>query len=205
VWFLTHSCQAFTDQHNSCCSSLLSMPSFHLTLFIYSSSLNHSFWRILIRCYVRCDLVLMMSCMPSSSTVLPHFDRVNLEMYSKAIFDGVWRCTSLATTLVSIRNSRVFQLALMALKEPHTLWQRITCFPSLRQWLMFHTYVLYFAPRMWWRICTIRTIRMLYSLQRLQLCCSHLHNAWWCLWLSLAECHILPLCYCYISDAALCP
>ena len=39
----------------------------------------------------------------------------------------------------------------------------------------------------------------------LQLCCSHSHNAWRCLCLSSANSHILPLRYCYISDAALAP
>ena len=44
---------------------------------------------------------------------------------------------------------------------------------------------------------------MLHSLQGLQLGCSCLHNAWQCLCLSSADSHIVPLHYCYISDAAL--
>ena len=107
-----------------------------------------------------------------------------------------------ATTLVSIRNTGVFRTALTV---PHTLWRRITCFPSPRRRVTLHTYLLYFAPGMWWRIRTIRMTGVLHSSQGLQLCCSRLHNAWRCLWLSPAECHILPFHYCYISDAALSP
>jgi len=44
---------------------------------------------------------------------------------------------------------------------------------------------------------------VLHSLQGLQLGCSCLHNAWQCLCLSSADSHIVPLHYCYISDAAL--
>jgi len=35
--------------------------------------------------------VLMMGCMPSSSTVSPHRDRVNLEVHSEAVIERVWR------------------------------------------------------------------------------------------------------------------
>ena len=51
-----------------------------------------------------------------------------------------------ATTLVSVRNTKVFQSALTALTEPRTLWQRNTWFPSARRQVMLHTYLLYFAP-----------------------------------------------------------
>ena len=50
---------------------------------------------------------------------------------------------------------------------------------------------LYFEPGMWWRIRTIRMTRMLHSSQGLQLCSSHLHNAWRCLCLSSADSHML--------------
>jgi len=55
------------------------------------------------------------------------------------------------------------------------------------------------------KIRTIRRTRVLHYSQGLQLCCSRLHNAWRCLCLFLAECHILPFHYCSISDAALSP
>jgi len=48
-----------------------------------------------------------------------------------------------ATTLVSVRNTRVFRTALTALTEPRTLWRRITRYPSPRQWVALHTYLLY--------------------------------------------------------------
>jgi len=51
-----------------------------------------------------------------------------------------------ATTLVSVWNTWVFRMALTALKEPRTLWQRITLFPSPWRRLASHTYLLYFAP-----------------------------------------------------------
>jgi len=98
------------------------------------------------------------------------------------------------TTLVSVWNTRVFRTALTALTEAHTLWRRITRFPL-------HTHLHYYASG----IRTVRTTRVLHSSQGLQLCCSGSHNAWQCLWLSSAHSHILPLRYCYISDAALAP
>ena len=101
-----------------------------------------------------------------------------------------------ATTLVSVWNSGVFQTALTALTEPHTCRRRITR-------ILLHTYLLYFAPAMWWHIRTVRMTTVLHSSQWLQLCCSCLHNTWQCLCLSSANSHILPLRYCYISDAAL--
>jgi hypothetical protein len=110
------------------------------------------------------------------------------------------RITS-ATIQVSVCNTRLFQMALPALTEPRTLWQSITRFPSPRRRVALHTHLHYYAPD----IRTIRTTRVLYSSQGLQLCCSRSHNAWRCLCFSLADSHILPLRYCYISDAALAP
>jgi len=103
-----------------------------------------------------------------------------------------------ATTLVYVRNTWVFRIALTALMEPRTLWRRIKHLPL-------NTYFLYIAPGMWWPKHTIRTTRVLHSSHGLQLCCSCLHNTWQCLCLSSANSHILPLSYCYISDAALSP
>jgi hypothetical protein len=97
--------------------------------------------------------------------------------------------------IVSVRDTQVFQSPLIALTEPHPFWWRYTPFP-LRMSL------LYFVPERRWRIRTIRTTRILHSSQGLQLYCSRLHNAWWCFYLALAEYHISPLHYCYISDAA---
>ena len=67
------------------------------------------------------------------------------------------------------------------------------------------TYLLYFAPGMWRPIRTIRRAHVLHNVQGLQSCCSRLHNARQCVYLALAECHILPFRYWYISDAALPP
>ena len=58
---------------------------------------------------------------------------------------------------------------------------------------------------LWWCILIIRKTHVLHSLQGLLWCWSCLYNAWCCLCLSPAECHILPLRYCYILDAALSP
>jgi len=58
---------------------------------------------------------------------------------------------------------------------------------------------------MYWRIHAIRMTRVLHSSQGLQVCCNHLHKAWGCSYLAPAECHIVPLHECYISDAALSP
>jgi hypothetical protein len=106
-----------------------------------------------------------------------------------------------ATTLFSVWNTWVFRTALTALTEPCTLWLRITRFPWPRRLVMLHTYLQYYAPG----IRTIRTTPVLHSSQGLQLCCSRLHNAWRCLCLSPADSHILPCCYCYISEATLAP
>jgi len=51
--------------------------------------------------------------------------------------------TTSATTLVSVRNTRVFRTALTALTEPRTLWRRITR---------------YLPPRRWGRIAYIATL-----------------------------------------------
>jgi len=110
-----------------------------------------------------------------------------------------------ATTLVSVWNTRVFRTALTPLMEHLTLWRRITCFPSPRRQVVLHPYLHYFAPGMWWHIRTIRMTCVLHSSQGLQLCCSHSQNALWCLCLSSADSHILPLRNCYISDAVLAP
>jgi len=64
-----------------------------------------------------------------------------------------------------------------------------------------HTQLYYYAPG----IRTIRTTRVLHSLQGLQLCCSRSHHAGGYSCLSFADSHILHLRYCYISDAALAP
>jgi len=41
-----------------------------------------------------------------------------------------WTIATSATTVVSVRNTRVFRMALTALTEPRTLWRRITRYPS---------------------------------------------------------------------------
>jgi hypothetical protein len=40
---------------------------------------------------MRCGGLLMMGCLPSSSTMLLHHDRVNVEMHSKAMIVQTWR------------------------------------------------------------------------------------------------------------------
>jgi hypothetical protein len=90
------------------------------------------------------------------------------------------------TTLVSVRNTRVFQAALTALMEPCTLWQKITHFPSPRGQVWLHTYLHYYPPG----IRTIRMTHVLHSSHGLQSCCSRLHNAWQCLCLSSADSHM---------------
>jgi len=85
-------CQAFIDPHNLCGSSWPGIPSYPVTLFLRSLSQNHSFSLIPFGCPARCSGVLMMGCLPSSSTVSPHRDWVNLEMHSEAVIMPVWRC-----------------------------------------------------------------------------------------------------------------
>jgi len=48
-------------------------------------------------------------------------------------------CTTSATTLVSVRNTQVFRTALTALTEPHTLWRRISRYPSRRRRVALHS------------------------------------------------------------------
>jgi len=50
---------------------------------------------------------------------------------------------SSATTLVCVRNTRVFRTALTALTEHRTLWRRIIRYPSPRWRVTLHTYLLY--------------------------------------------------------------
>jgi len=83
-----------------------------------------------------------------------------------------------------------------------------TSYPLMDNYMLpvvLHTYLDYFAPRMRWRICTMRMTCVLHSSLGLQLCCCRLHNVWRCLCLSSADSHILPLHKCSISDATLAP
>jgi hypothetical protein len=41
-------------------------------------------------CHARCNGVSMMGCLPSSFSLSPHCDRVNLEMLSEALIKRVW-------------------------------------------------------------------------------------------------------------------
>jgi hypothetical protein len=95
-----------------------------------------------------------------------------------------------ATTWVSSRDTWVFRSTLAVLMEPHTLGQRITRIPSPRRPGELHSYLLCFAPELWLRIHNIRMTRVLHSSQWLQWCCCHLHQAWRCLCLSLADSHM---------------
>jgi len=52
---------------------------------------------------------------------------------------------SSATTVVSVRNTRLFRSALTFLTEPHPLPWRNTCFPSPRQRIGLHTCLLYYV------------------------------------------------------------
>jgi len=118
---------------------------------------------------------------------------------------GTFNWAASATTLVSLRNTRVFRTALMALIEPPTLWWWNIRYQLPSRRVVLHTYLLDFAPGMWWHIRNNWMTHVLHSSQGLQLRCSRFHNAWWCLCLSLADSQMIPLCYCYISDAALSP
>jgi len=67
---------------------------------------------------------------------------------------SVWGWTTAsATTLVSVRNTRVFPTALTALTEPRTLWRRITRYPSPRWRVALHSfskmYFSHWSERMW--------------------------------------------------------
>ena len=108
-----------------------------------------------------------------------------------------------ATTIVSVRNTRVFWTALMALTDIRTIWRRSTLF-LLPSWCVgLCTYYLHYFVHRWVR--AIRTTRVIHSWEGLQLCLSCLQNAWRCLCLCPAERNISPLCYWYMSDASLSP
>jgi len=101
-------------------------------------------------------------------------------------------------------------MALMALTEPRTHWRRITWFALPRWWVALQTYLLSFAPGKWWRICTIRTTRVLHSSQVLWTYCSRLHNAWQCLCLCSADTNMphsphicLALRFCHVLKYSL--
>jgi len=83
------SCRAVIDQSNFCHSS------WRVSLHISWNSLsrNHAFSPIPFRSHVRIHWVLMMGCVPFSSSVSPHRDRVNFEMHSEAVIVWVWRYT----------------------------------------------------------------------------------------------------------------
>jgi len=113
--------------------------------------------------------------------------------------------TTSAATILSYRNTKVFRMALMGHMESRTLWQKLTHIPSARQQVALHTFLVYLPSRMWCHIRTIGTRCVLHLLQGLQLSSSRLHDAWRWLCLSPAQCHMLPLHYCDISDATLSP
>jgi len=93
VWFLMRSFQAFLDPCNLCGSSWPGIRAYPLTLFLHSPSKNRYFSRVPFRCHVRSGGVLRMGCLPSSSTISPHHDRVNSEILSEAMIEQVWICT----------------------------------------------------------------------------------------------------------------
>ena len=84
---------SFVDPRNLCGSSWPRIPSYSFTSFLPSPSQNRSFSWIPCGYHARCGGVLLMGCLPSSSTVAPHHDRVNLEMHSEAVIERVWRYT----------------------------------------------------------------------------------------------------------------
>jgi len=93
------------------------------------------------------------------------YDWVSLEMHLEVRIKQDWmslwrRSISSATMLVLVRNSHVFWMALMALMEHCTLWQRITHFLSPRKWVMLHTDLCSFSPVIWYYICTLRMTRV---------------------------------------------
>jgi len=95
-----------------------------------------------------------------------------------------------ATTLVSVRNTPLFQIALTAMTEPRTLLRGITLVLSPRRRVVMQTDLLYCASEMWWGLCTIKTTYVLQSSPGLQLSCSRLHNTWRCSCLFSADSHM---------------
>ena len=93
VWFFTDSCPAFIDPRNLCGSSWPGIHSYPLTLYLHCSSQNCCFSRMPFGCVARCGGMLMIGCLPASSTISPHRDRVNLQMHFEAVIDRVGRCT----------------------------------------------------------------------------------------------------------------
>jgi len=91
VWFFTHCCPVFIDPHNICRSSRPGIPSYPLTHFLHSSNKKSSFARIPFRCHAGCGGVLIKGWLPSSSTISPYCDRVNLGIHSQAVIVQVWR------------------------------------------------------------------------------------------------------------------
>jgi len=62
-----------------------------------------------------------------------------MDVYNRTTWYGTWSTARSATTLVSIRNTRLFRMALTALTEPRSLWRRTTCFPSPRRRVALHS------------------------------------------------------------------
>jgi len=63
-------------------------------LFQHCLSQNSSLSWMFFGCYTRCDTVLTMGCLPSSSNMSPNLNRVNVEMHSKAVIERTSRLYS---------------------------------------------------------------------------------------------------------------
>jgi len=110
--------------------------------YLYSRYLRT---RSLLYCIVtfsRCSSRIILSSNPQYHVGFKIFEHLIARDYD--LFQ-TWTCLHLlfvrpssARTLVSVRNTRAFQTALMALKEPRTLWRRITLFPSPRRHVWVH-------------------------------------------------------------------
>jgi len=95
---------------------------------------------------------------------------------------------SSATTLVCIRNTRVFRAALTAPTEHGTLWRKITRYLSPRRRVALHTYLLYCVVMYTHRqndtcvtLFAVAAVMLKPFAQRLSML-----NGWWCLCLSPA-------------------
>jgi hypothetical protein len=93
VRILKHSCQAFIVPFNLCGSPWPGIPLYPLTLFLVSSSHNHSYSPVPFGCQARCGGVLTMGCLSSGFCISPHRDRVILDIQSGAMFEQDWKCT----------------------------------------------------------------------------------------------------------------
>jgi len=115
---------------------------FHPLSLLLGQSVQHAI-HVIENVIVHCGNVTDCDCMPILHPQSPisewplHFHNI---LHKWSIQLELWKVSTSATTLVSVRNTRVFRTALTALTEPCALWRSITRYPSPRRRVVLHTY-----------------------------------------------------------------